>query len=198
MPLLCIRQVASDVVLGLWRMDEDSNDYSSILEHLGVKCKSNKRKQEIVCVHLLLQTLIHNNKSYITHNKQGKPILDNPYNLSISHTKGYCAIILSKTKEVAVDLEYTSDRIMKIRSKFLFHGETAVEATQALLYWCAKETMYKYYSEKDLQYDEIFIHPFILQKNAIITAELLKEKVCLPIHYERTDDYILTYAYSKE
>lgn len=198
MPLLYIRQIASDVVLGLWRMEEDPNDFSSILERLGIECRSRKRKQEIVCVHLLLHALFHDNDLYISHNKQGKPFLDNLYNLSVSHTKGYCAIIISKTREVAIDIEYTSERIMKIRSKFLFHGELAAEAISALLFWCAKETVYKYYSERRLQYDEIFIYPFIVREKGSITAELYQENKSLPIYYERTDDYILTYSYTEK
>lgn len=198
MPLLYIRQIASNVVLGLWRMDENPNDFSSIQEKLGIECRSRKRRQEIVCVHLLLQALFHDNNLHIFHNEQGKPFLANLYKLSISHTKDYCAIIVSKTREVAVDIEYMSERIMKIRSKFLFHGEVATAPLPALLYWCAKETVYKYYSEKALQYDEIFIHPFILREKGTITAELYQEKKSLSIYYERTNDYILTYSYSEK
>ena len=56
---------------------------------------------------------------------------------------------------VAIDIEYRSDRIERIRSKFLRSDEPFTSIGELLLVWSAKETLYKYFSEDDLMYNEM-------------------------------------------
>ncbi|MBF1384464.1 4'-phosphopantetheinyl transferase superfamily protein [Prevotella aurantiaca] len=90
----------------------------------------------------------------LNHNEVGKPLIDG-YNISISHTKGFVAILLSKEFEVGIDIEYTSDRIKKIKKRFLRNDEIYTTTNELLITWCAKEAAYKLFSEEKLAFQEM-------------------------------------------
>ena len=85
----------------------------------------------------------------VEHNEDGKPMIEG-YHISISHTLGYVAVILSRDYEVGVDIEYVSDRVNRISSRFLRDDEVFPGTTDKLIAWCAKETMYKLFSSEHL------------------------------------------------
>ena len=78
----------------------------------------------------------------LIHNEDGKPFIKG-YNISISHTKGFVAILLSK------------DRIQKIAQRFLRSDEKYTLTSDLLTVWCAKEAVYKLFSEQHLTYQEM-------------------------------------------
>ncbi len=55
------------------------------------------------------------------------------YHISISHTLGYVAVILSRDYEVGVDIEYVSDRVNRISSRFLRDDEVFADLTEISL-----------------------------------------------------------------
>ena len=62
--------------------------------------------------------------------------------LSISHTKGYLVMLLSDGKErVDTDIEYRSDRVEHIASRFIRLDENASTTDEKLLIWSAKEAV---------------------------------------------------------
>lgn len=127
----------------------------------------------------------------LQHNEAGKPILDG-YNISISHTVnkhgGYVAIILSKVKEVGIDIEYISDRVMKIASRFLREDEHPVTVEDNLVYWCAKEDVYKLFSADDLTYQQMRV-------NSSMSEVLnIKRNITVPINKIINADYVLVWT----
>lgn len=90
----------------------------------------------------------------IDHNADGKPLIDG-YEISISHTRGLAAVMLSKDHRVGVDVEYESPRVGKIVSRFLRPDENAPTLRLQLLHWCAKEAVFKLFSEHDLTYQQM-------------------------------------------
>ena len=93
----------------------------------------------------------------LNHNEDGKPLIEG-YNISISHTKGFVTILLSKGLEVGIDIEYHSDRIQKIAQRFLRPDETYTTTSDLLIAWCAKEAAYKLFSEEHLTYQEMKVN----------------------------------------
>lgn len=74
----------------------------------------------------------------------GKPMLaDSSLSISISHTKGYVAVSLSRTGKTGVDIERYSERILPLRDRIVGTEETADGVWPLLLHWSAKETVYK-------------------------------------------------------
>jgi len=90
---------------------------------------------------LRLLTLMLGYTPIISHNSDGKPFIEG-YNISISHTKGYVAIIISRFFEVGVDIEYPADRVLRIASRFLRDDEPFNDIDSCLTAWCAKEAVY--------------------------------------------------------
>ena len=116
------------------------------------------------------------------------------YHISVSHTKGYAALILSRNQEVAVDIEYFSDRVERISSKFLRKDENASDLDSKLVHWCAKETVYKLFSEENLKFDDMRVKPFDTMSDWACDVENLKNKQMAHVDFELTMEFVLTYA----
>ena len=103
MPLLRIFK-HDDAIIGLWEMvegefDSSNDDYlrDAIQSTAEKKYKSNARRMEYICERALLKDMMNGRIVNIFHNEDGKPMLNNGLDISISHTRGYIAIILSET-----------------------------------------------------------------------------------------------------
>ena len=202
MPVVYIKEVAPDVKLGLWKIEEtalqflsDSLDMRELFDSEISAYKSDSRRQEKLAVYSLLWKMT-NSKIRISHNEDGKPIVDG-YNISISHTRGYASVILSKFKNVAVDIEYYSDRVARIADKFIREDEIAIDIASQLINWSVKETVYKYFSEQNLQYFDMKLMSFEEFEN---TKRVLNMKTngYLDVHFELNNEYVLTYTYHKD
>lgn len=202
MPVVYIKEVAPDVKLGLWKIEEtalqflsNSSDMSKLFDVEISAYKSDVRRLEKLAVYSLLWKMT-NSKVIVSHNEDGKPIVDG-YNISISHTRGYASVILSKLKNVAVDIEYYSDRVARIADKFIREDESATDIASQLISWSVKETVYKYFSEQNLQYFDMKLMPFEEFENTKRVLNL-KTSSYLDVYYELNDKYVLTYTYRKD
>ena len=199
MALLSIRHLWDDVNLGIWAIEDTVEQLFEQYPHLkdlkvylDEKYKNEGRKKEILAVRALLYEMTHE-ESYkcILHEPSGKPLLKG-YFISISHTKGYAAVIMSKTRNVAVDIEYVSDRVSKIVDKFIRSDEDSSTIEVQLKNWCAKETVYKYFSEEDLQYSEMRLHD-LSSSHALVDD--LKIKKTIDVFFDTNSQYVLAYSY---
>ena len=202
MPVIYIKEVAPDVKLGLWKMDDDilqilseSSDMRKLFDTEISQYRSDSRRNEKLAVYSLLWKMT-NSKIRIFHNDNGKPIVDG-YNISISHTRGFASVILSKSKNVAVDIEYYSDRVGRIADKFIRKDEVAKDIDSQLINWSAKETVYKYFSEQDLQYFDMKLMPNAEIENTK-QVQNLKTNDYQDVYYELNNEYVLTYTYNRD
>lgn len=200
MPLINIEEIAPDVRLGLWHVTETPPVFFDLYPHLLVHkhvidaFRSEARCIEYLAVRCLLSEM-EGNDVQISHDGNGKPLLSNGSEISISHTRGYVAVIVSPTRCVAVDVEYVSERVGRVASKFFRDDENAVSLYGQLMCWCAKETVYKLFSADKLGFHDIRISPCEIKGNTgVVNAENLKRHVSLDIHYSMTDKFMLTYA----
>lgn len=151
---------------GIWKVTETLDELLALLPDCGAiymdelnAFKSDSRKIEWLAVRVLLYTLSGEVRSIYYH-PSGKPYLaDSKTHLSISHTKGYVAVIISKTNQVGIDIEKISDRVHRVAHKFVRDDEQLpkdpVEKTSALLLiWSAKEVMFKCMNEEAVDFRE--------------------------------------------
>lgn len=192
---------SSNARIALWRMTE-SEEELLILSGIAInerdklfgECKSNARRREKLTVRILLNLLFDSNVK-LSHNADGQPFLSNGYSISISHTKGYAVAIVSQGERVAVDIEYISERALKIKDMFLRADEKADTLISALIHWCAKETVYKLYSEQHLQFMEIKIKGSDnIGKSGVVKAENIRNNEDVKVNYRITDGFVLTYV----
>ena len=165
MPLLRVTHIDEHVILGIWEMTEHPSAFPEWYEEARKRFHAEGRQREYVCVRALLRQMTDDDASWtISHEQSGKPVLQNGWKISISHTKGFCCVIISPDREVAVDIEYTSDRVNRIAHMFIREDEQADTIDEKLIHWSAKETMYKLYSSDRLALDEMRLLRFSLQK----------------------------------
>lgn len=189
MPLIDIRHIEHNTLLGLWRMDECELEGSTA------------RQREQHAVRLLLTAMTGTKHFEIDHEPSGKPILQvedgntSAYpKISISHTRGYAAVILSGDTPVGIDIEYLSDRVNRIAPRFIHPEEKAETTLQRLLLWSAKETVYKLYSEDKLEFFDMRLTGL---GDGVMEIEQRKRNTMVNVHFEYNDDYVLTYAINK-
>lgn len=200
MPLISVRKLTDDVSLGLWKIDESVDEFCNRFPYLGQYRSrveslyaSEPRRLEFLAVRALLHTMAGPDAREIRHTDSGRPMLSG-WQISISHTRGFAALILSREKSVAVDIEFVSNRVDRVADRFLRPDEQAPDTKSRLIVWSAKETVYKYFSDDDLRYHEM--QSFVLP-NGICVVVNFKRMVSIPVTYELTSDYVLTYAYDE-
>lgn len=126
----------------------------------------------------------------INHNADGKPLIPY-YNISITHTKGFLAILLSKKHSVGIDIEYVSDRIHRVAHRLLRADESYTATDDLLKVWCAKEAIYKLFSAYHLGFQDAKID-LLTEK-----AELLQHDIILlghqfvPLRITMNDKYAM-------
>ena len=177
MPLLYIERIDKRTQLGIWQFDDRTHieDVCPPEVYNKIKTMCNNRQKETAAVYALLNEMLGRGGWTTDHEDSGRPILrDSGLEIGISHTNNYASLIISESKRVAVDIEHVSDRICKIEEKFMRSDELEYSHTLIkpanipdnnhtnkacilLLFWCAKETMYKFYSDNHLALHDIKI-----------------------------------------
>lgn len=132
----------------------------------------------------------------IGHAASGQPLLRG-YHVGVTHTKGYAALMLSKSCDVACDIEHFSDRVERIKSKFLRKDEKADDLDSLLVHWCGKETVYKLFPEDNLQFSQMRVEPFSTMSDWACEVENMKRGEKVRVDFELTMQFVLTYAFRK-
>ena len=132
----------------------------------------------------------------IGHAASGQPLLRG-YHVGVTHTKGYAALMLSKSCDVACDIEHFSDRVERIKSKFLRKDEKADDLDSLLVHWCSKETVYKLFPEDNLQFSQMRVGPFRTMSDWACEVENMKRGEKVRVDFELTMQFVLTYAFRK-
>lgn len=206
MPIYLQKSEAT-VQWGIWKMDEsieallallpDSATYEQGMQRFAVT----HRRLEWLSVRVLLYHLLGESKE-IGYEPCGKPYLtDHSYLISISHTKGYVAVILSAQGEVGIDIEQYGQRIHKVAHKFMREDEKAPhyngdDTWGLLLHWSAKEVMFKCMNSADVDFREhLRIFPFVAQQQGHFEAHECRteHQRTFSIHYQLHPDFVLTW-----
>jgi len=177
-------------------------------DEVYAKHKAERRRYEVLAERLLLHklfcqdskstlsaTIKHRCAVELSHNPNGSPRLSNGHNISISHTKGCVAVIVSPCQRVSIDVEYISERVNRIAIKFVRDDEEAPTPLRKLLHWCAKETIYKLYSDSELGLKDIRLLSISgNEENGEIAAENMKRHELTTIKYSVSDNIVMTYC----
>lgn len=204
--MLIYKEENSDYTWGIWKMEEDPgvllsqlNNKQDLIDFVRV-VTSPARILEKIVVRILLKTLLGEEK-IINYYPNGKPYFEDlSINISISHTKEYVAVILSQSPLLGIDIEYVSDRVKRVRSRFISDMEyidPENEVLHLLLHWSGKETMYKALSREKVDLKENFhIKKFTPQQKGFFEASetFTEDNLQFKIQYIAASDYIVTYT----
>ena len=137
---------------------------------------TNKRALEQKGRDTLLRHLL-GDKAIISYDEKGKPyLLDDSRHISISHSHDKLALVVNETESTGIDIELIRDKILNIKHKFLSESEltdTNNDPEKMLVYWAAKETMYKVYGLKEVDFiKNLFVNPFSKSNLGTIIGEI--------------------------
>lgn len=165
---------------------------------------SSNREKEIAGKNHLLNHLI-GDISKLNYDEKGKPsLLNDARFISISHSHDRLVIILNEIEETGIDIELIRDKVLRIKHKFLKKVELANandDIEKLLIYWAAKETLYKIYGLKEVDFvHHLYIHPFDKKQTGELVGEikLLKFHQIFKLYYQIVDNYVLVYAIEKQ
>lgn len=193
MSLIARLDITKNTLLGVWKMDDSEDELLALYPHLRkeVECFSSAaRRMERLSVYALLYELTGNSALVISHNEDGKPYVEG-YRVSISHTRGYAAVLVSANLNVGTDIEMRSGRVGKIARRFIREDEWTEDIDRQLLIWSAKETAYKFFSEQHL---ELFEMRTTLKDKKMI-VENMREGSSIVVDYCFERDYVLTWTH---
>jgi 4'-phosphopantetheinyl transferase len=131
----------------------------------------------------------------------GKPhLIGTPWHVSLSHTGGWAAAVLHRTRPVGIDIEPIRDQFRRVVPRVLSEDEiahAAGEPGRLAVYWCAKEALYKLYGKRQLTFrDHLFIEPFADNAEHLIGhVRLPDHKAQLTIRCFQTGPGLLAVAY---
>ena len=192
MPLLRKQKLEPDTWLALWQMTEAVDQLSAPASVDLSPLRSPRRKKETLTEYLLLKALTGDDSLVIRHNEDGAPLVDG-YCVSLSHTEGWAAMMLSRSHRVGVDIEYVSERVNRVASRFIRDDEQQSTLAERLITWCAKEAVYKYFTEQHLEFHEMRLLPYDQEEAGEVTVENLRQQVRVNISYEVSNSYVLAY-----
>lgn len=193
MPLIRDEFVAPGVRLAVWRITEHVDDFAAPAHVDLWAMQSEARKLEVLAVYAMLRHMTGRADLLISHDEAGRPLVPG-WTLSISHTKGWAALILSGTRAVAVDIEYMSDRVERVAHRFLRPDEEKGNTAHQLVSWSAKETVYKFLHAERLLFWDMRLGAFVVSDKGMVEVEDLKRLNVVKVRFELNADYVLTYA----
>ena len=202
----------------IWKITESEEELLAQLSHPELfadkiqRLKAGSRRMlEVLAVRRALKELLYGEEREVLYTEDGAPYLEGGPYLSISHTDGYAAVITSDVP-TGIDIERIGQRVQKVVSHFLRREEQVVLnlATEncqlpAINYqlclhlaWSAKEAAFKILGKAfyDLQNRTTVQHIDWSSKILILAAE--GQTIPLQIHFDFTDEYVLTWVQQKE
>lgn len=205
MPLL-LNKYENTFRIALWSLTEpleyfeekaqlppaDAKAYNSIT--------SLSRKKEWLAVRVLLNEVL-GFWPHITYTETGKPLLQNhSRHLSISHSKSMVGILLCTNPYSGIDIEKTDRSIEKVSKRFLSEKELKQMESQAhnfsrILYWCAKEAVFKAMNESNVLFSkQIAIEE--VNENGTIRSRFKseKEEQELELNFIELDNHMIVWT----
>lgn len=191
--------------LVLWRMAELPDWY---LDHLSLSPNLWREYKAISAPNIQLQWLASRfalqqvakrRELDIQKDAYGKPhLVQDERFISISHCQGYAAAIAA-AKPVGVDVEVVSDRVQRVKDRFLSQQEQGilgVDDAHLMLGWSAKEAVYKLYGERGLVFKDNMVIESIdpAAQKLQLRLSLTSYDALLPLHYVFHNDCVLVWV----
>lgn len=200
--MLYLKKQIENAVLGVWKIEETCETLFSLLSHKAwldkiSRVKSESRRCEMLATRVLLKELLDEEKQ-ICYYESGKPYLaDNSFQISISHTENYVAIILDKTQTMGLDIEQRTDKIFKVKDRLISKDDyidSSNEQIHLLLHWSAKEAMFKYLNAEGVDFRKnLHVEGFTPNEEGVfyVSESKTKKKQHFKAYYMVTSDFVM-------
>ena len=192
----------------LAEINESAEELMQLLENFSVyekefsQINASKRKKEFLSVRVLVNILLQKNV-IVSYNNVHKPyLLSSDFNISISHSGNYMAVITSREGQTGIDIERRTGRVSNVKERYLDSKELSFMAeiegdTRALeIAWSAKEALFKLIGKEAYDFKTIKIRDFVPENEGIIEAEFEPTNQHYQLHYLQNQDFTLVYCVS--
>ena len=165
MPLVYQQNINDTTKLGVWHINEPEEFFLQKVPLQQEISHPNKRRQHLAGRFLLQQLFPDFPYELIRIADTRKPFLENEaYHFSISHCGEYAAVVVSPNYRVGVDIEKISNRVEKIKHKFLSVQEQQLLKKIPLLpydslseklltaAWSIKEALFKWQGSQEVDF----------------------------------------------
>ena len=209
MPLCKVILLSNNTKLYLWKITEDFNTlYKEVklnaasLSRLETM-KSESHQKGFMAVRMLLQHINHSDFD-LYYDDKGKPHLKGEKYISISHSNGFSAILISN-ESIGLDIEQLKEKTLKIASRFMnvHHLENlSIEdkVKKATVIWGIKESIFKIKNETGISFpNDIFEEDFSWEdKKVTATLKFNNKEEIFQILFDAIEDYIFVCAFEKK
>lgn len=175
----------------------------NLAEFAAANNLSAKRELETKGKEFLIKKLLDKD-CLIAYDDKGKPYLTgDTRHISVSHSHDKLTIIVNEQEATGIDIELIRDKVLKIKHKFLTAAELADagdDVEKLLIYWASKETLYKIYGLKEVDFIEhLLVKPFTKHNLGTIIGAigLPGFNESFELNYQLLDNYVLVYALKK-
>ena len=210
MPLINIETPLHDCRLITWKITESENDLIDIVTAGGredfipaKEFKSKKRRMEWLSTRCALLQTNHDKAVSIEYADNGKPFLaSRKYHISVSHAWPLVCILEHDKHAVGIDIEFMTDRILKIADKFVNQDElnwmsSRNSLNELYLIWAAKEAVFKMKSASGVDFrTQLILSKTDIQSSGNTTIQFSKDgkQEMYNIYYRYLDNMILVYT----
>ena len=209
MPIVWSKNLAEKGKIAIWEISESEEELYNMLqldekEQQHFQTLSLARQKQWLGSRVLLRTLLQTEQPIeLNIDEHRKPFLNNfPFEISISHANQMAAVIIYEGKKVGIDIEKISERILKIKNKFLSAEElkfisSTNELEQLHVCWGAKESLFKLYGKGSLPFIEgIKINAFEYSKTGQVAASIAipAYHANFNVQYLKYEDFMLTWV----
>lgn len=209
MPIEKTIQTANSALLIIWNINESLDELKQLFALHAHRFQVSESTPTLEHKHWLASRLailmsypdskidLHKdelNKPYLKINRQN-------FAVSLSHSFDKAAVIIHPTHTCGIDIERIDTRLDRVASKFMTDNEWSIlplqQKTEWLTtFWSAKETMYKIWGKKSLDFRKNILINTILSNTLHGTIQTPNVYYSLTISFFKTDEYIITYAVS--
>ncbi len=162
MPVFYQQTIDRHTKLGIWKIEETEQFFLQTVPLQNEITHPHKRLQHLAGRYLLRYLFPDFPYELIRIADTRKPFLENDaYHFSISHCGDFAAAIVSGNKRVGVDVEIFSDKVDRLKEKFvnrieedtLFHFAPDNHYSKYLtLMWSCKESIFKWYGNGQVDF----------------------------------------------
>lgn len=200
------RIAIDNALLLVWEITESIEELVQKFEQFELiatdfeKISSEKRKKEFLGVRLAMKYLLEK-EVLICYEPEGKPYLfDNSFQISVSHSGKWIAVMAHPTRTVGIDIECPSDKIQKLYTRFLSKTEqdelyNEQDNRKLQLAWSAKEVLYKIIGNQAVDFaKQLRILPFEIKEKGKITGQHIPTETLYKLAYTQNEAYTLAYC----
>lgn len=162
MPVFYQQTIDRHTKLGIWKIEESEQFFLETVPVQSDITHPHKRLQHLAGRYLLRYLFPDFPFELIRIADTRKPFLENDaYHFSISHCGDFAAAIVSSDKRVGVDVEIFSEKIWRVKDKFINKIENVNISRFApdnhlgkyiTLMWSCKESIFKWYGNGQLDF----------------------------------------------